>query len=75
MSPDVTVSQAVGCLGNFIDFSIGDTPKTFYKSPLGTLERKDAFTLLMSEANKAKHLPPDKAPINAKARLFNDILT
>ena len=28
VSPDVTVSQTVGCQGNFIDFSIGDTPET-----------------------------------------------
>lgn len=28
IAPDVLVGQAVGCLGNFIDFSIGDTPET-----------------------------------------------
>ena len=44
VSPDVTVSQAVGCLGNFIDFSIGDTPETFIN--LHEVHRKEKMLSL-----------------------------
>ena len=47
---------------------------TYTVSSESTEVRRNAFTILTSAANHAKHLPDKKSEVNNKARLYNDII-
>lgn len=77
ISPDVSLGEAVPCLGNFIDFTLTDSKNDSNGDGTSKSEgtKSDYFTILMAAANKAKHLPERKVPFNQKTKLFNDILS
>ena len=78
LSPDVTLGEAVPCLGNFIEFSWTDPendPQEDDSTGDSTKKKKTFFKILMAAANKASHLPEKKSPVNQKAKLFNDIIS
>ena len=78
MSSNVKVCDAVSCVGNFIEFvcrKLNEDDDLNYTVSRESMEaRKNAFTILTSAANHAKHLPDKKREVNNKARLYNDII-
>ena len=76
LSPDVSLGEALPCLGNFIDFSIIETDNKEDDNSTDDDTKKDWFTMMMAAANKASHLPEKKTGINnQKTKLFNDIIS
>lgn len=71
MSSNVKVCDAVSCVGSFIEFVFrkvddGELTSTVTET---TEVRKNAFTILNSAANHAKHLPDKRNEINNKTRM------
>ena len=62
------------CLGNFVDFSVVEKEETQDPATGGEEIKNDYFKIMMAAANKAKHLPQKKLPVNSKAKLTNDII-
>ena len=68
MSSNVKVCDAVSCVGNFIEFvcrKLNEDDDLNYTVSRESMEaRKNAFTILTSAANHAKHLPDKKREVN-----------
>lgn len=77
LSPDVSIGEAVSCLGNFVDFSLLEKENETEIPDSNTQENApaDAFKILISAANLSNHLPQKKALMNNKSRLINDIIS
>ena len=75
LSPDVCIGEAATCLGNFVDFSVVEKEETQDPATGGEEIKNDYFKIMMAAANKAKHLPQIKLPVNSKAKLTNDIIS